>query len=189
VGGNAAVAEDLVQNVPTGHGGYFFCVTEKVKAAMVMVPVRAAPVVFSATGMVTVPLPLRVEPVVTVIHAALLTAVHVHPEVVVTVTGCSLAPELSIVRLVGPMAYTHSACVTVTVWPVTVRMPYRAGPVLFEAMLYEKVPSPMPLLPLATAIQDVLLVTDHSQPVAVITEMGLELTPEAEAEMLCCDNV
>ena len=89
----------------------------------------------------------------------------------------------------GAIAYTHSACVTVTVCPVTISVPFRAGPVLFGAMLYENVPSPVPLLPLTTAIQDAVLVTDHSQPAAVITEMGLELTPDADAEMLSCDNV
>ncbi len=49
-------------------------------------------------------------------------------------------------------------------------------------------PLPVPL-PLRTTIHDVPLVADHWQPAAVVTEIGLELTPEAETEMLCCDNV
>ena len=64
---------------------------------MVIVPIRAAAVVFSATVKVTVPFPLRVESLVTVIHAALLTAIHVQPDVVATFTGPPLPPELSIV--------------------------------------------------------------------------------------------
>ena len=170
-------------------GAYFFCDTVKVKPAMVIVPIRAVGVVFSATVKATVPLPLRVELSVTAIHGALLTAVHVQPDVVVTVTGPPFPPALSTVWLVGAMAYTHPACVTVTVWSATLSVPFRVGPVLFGAMPYEKVPLPVPLLPLTTTIQDALLLTDHSQPDAVATEMGLEFTPEAEAEMLSCDNV
>ena len=137
----------------------------------------------------TVPLPLPLEPLVTVIHGASLTAVHVQPDVVATFTGPPFPPALSMVWLGGPMAYTHPACVTVTVLSATVSVPFRVGPVLFGAMPYEKVPSPVPLPPLTTAIQDAPLLADHWQPTAVVTEMGLELTPEAEAEMLCCDNV
>jgi hypothetical protein len=160
----------------------------KVCPAIVSVPVRAPPS-FAATVKATVPLPcLPVEPLVTVIHRALLTAVHVQPDVVVTFTGPPFPPELSIVWLVGATAYMHPACVTVTVWPAAVSVPLRAGPVLFGAMLYEKVPSPVPLPPLTT-IQDAPLLADHWQPVAVVTEMELEFTPEAVAEMLCCDRV
>jgi hypothetical protein len=39
------------------------------------------------------------------------------------------------VWLMGEMAYTHPACVTLIVWPATVNVPFRVGPVLFEAML------------------------------------------------------
>jgi len=168
---------------------YFFCCdTVTVCPAIVSVPVRAAPL-FAATENVTVPLPLRLESLVTVIHGALLTAVHVQPDVVVTVTGSPFPPALPMVSLKGAMAYMHPACVTVTVCTTTVRVPLRAGPVLFGAMLYEKVPSPVPLLPLTTMIHDVSLLADHWQPVAVVTPMELELTPEAEAEMLCGINV
>ena len=51
---------------------------------MVTVPVRAAGVVFAATAKVTVPLALPPLPLRKVIQAALLTAVHAHPLVVVT---------------------------------------------------------------------------------------------------------
>ena len=166
---------------------YFFCCdTVKVCPAIVSVPMRA-PSAFAATVKVAIPLPLRNEPSM-VIHGTLLTAVHVQPDVVVTFTGPPSPPELSIVWLAGAMAYLHSACVTVMVWPAAISVPVRAGPVLFGAMLYVKVPSPVPLPPLTT-IQDAPLLADHWQPVAVVTEMGAELTPEAVVEMLCCDSV
>src|SRR5262245_21104935 len=114
---------------------YFFCCdTVKVCPAIVSVPMRAPPA-FAATVKTTVPFPLRVELSVTVIHWALLAAVHVQPDVVVTVTGPPFPPALSMVWLVGVMAYTHPACVTVTVWSATVSVPFRVGPVLFGAML------------------------------------------------------
>jgi hypothetical protein len=52
------------------------CVTVKARPAIVSVPVRSAPL-FAATLNVTEPLPVRVVPPdVTVIHDALLAAVH-----------------------------------------------------------------------------------------------------------------
>ena len=69
------------------------CVTVNVWPAMVSVPVRAGPV-FAATVKFTVPLPVPdVTPSVS--HAALLTAVHVHPAVVVTATGVPAPPPLA----------------------------------------------------------------------------------------------
>ncbi len=94
-----------------------------------------APPVFAATVKSTVPLPLPLEPLVKVIHWTSLTAVHVQPDVVVTVTCPPFPPALSTVWLAGEMAYTHPACVTLTVWPATINVPFRVGPVLFGAML------------------------------------------------------
>lgn len=47
--------------------------------AIVIAPVRRAPVLFAATEKLTVPLPLPLAPDVIVIHGALLTAVHAQP--------------------------------------------------------------------------------------------------------------
>ena len=55
--------------------------------AIVIVPVRALPLVLSVIWNVTVPLPEPVAPVTTVIHCAFDVAVQVQPAVVVTVTG------------------------------------------------------------------------------------------------------
>lgn len=61
------------------------CVTVKVRAAIVTVPVRSAPV-FAVRLRTTVPLPVPDAPEVTVIHGALLAAVHEHPSSVITLT-------------------------------------------------------------------------------------------------------
>src|SRR5207244_7607218 len=61
------------------------CVTVNVLPAIVSVPVREVPAVFAATLNVTLPLPEPDAPVVTVIHVALLTAVHAQPVGAVTV--------------------------------------------------------------------------------------------------------
>ena len=51
------------------------CVTEKVWPATLMLPVRAAPVLFAATVNATEPFPLPLAPDVTVIQASLRLAV------------------------------------------------------------------------------------------------------------------
>ena len=61
------------------------CVTVNVAPAIVSVPVRLEATVFAATVNVTEPLPEPVAPPVTVIHAALLAAVHAQPVPAVTV--------------------------------------------------------------------------------------------------------
>ena len=60
-------------------------VTVNVLPAIVSVPVRPVVDVFAADVKLTVPLPVPAAPAVTVIHAALLTAVHAHPVPAVTV--------------------------------------------------------------------------------------------------------
>ena len=59
--------------------------TVNVWPAMVIVPVRAAPVL-AATVKATVPLPLPLAPLVTVSHDAVLAAVHAQPVGLVTDT-------------------------------------------------------------------------------------------------------
>lgn len=55
--------------------------------AIVIVPVRAAPVVLASTVNSTVSPPDPLAPFVTVTQGALLTAVHAHPAPAVTVTA------------------------------------------------------------------------------------------------------
>ena len=78
-----------------------YWVTVKVWPAMVMVPVRAAPV-FAATVKLTDPGPVPLAPAVIVIHdGALLTAVHAHVAPVVTAIAVPAPPASAIAWLVG----------------------------------------------------------------------------------------
>jgi hypothetical protein len=65
--------------------------TKKVWPAMVMVLVRAAPLL-AATLKLTAPLPLPAAPLVTVIQGALLTAVQAQPVPAVTAIGVPAPP-------------------------------------------------------------------------------------------------
>ncbi len=62
------------------------CDTVNVRPAIVSVPVRVELPVLGATLKLTFPFPLPLAPEVTVIHDALLVAVHAQPEVVETWT-------------------------------------------------------------------------------------------------------
>ena len=76
-------------------------VTVNVRPAMVIVPVRAAPV-FAATVKLTDPGPVPVAPAVIVIHdGALLMAVHAHVPPAVTVIAVPAPPAAAIDSLVG----------------------------------------------------------------------------------------
>ena len=114
------------------HGGAAACVTVNVWPAIVSVPVRSAPV-FAAIVKSTDPLPVPLAPDVIVNHAALLTAVHAQPAVVVTVTVVPGPPAAPIDWLVGAIVYAQAggaaACVTVNVWPAIVSVPVRSAPV------------------------------------------------------------
>jgi hypothetical protein len=62
-----------------------------------------------------------------------------------------------------------------------VRVPVRGAPVL-ELMLNVTVPSPLPLVPRVTEIQDELLVANHSQRPGAVTPTELAFVPDAGAE-------
>jgi hypothetical protein len=75
--------------------------------AIVSVPVRLVPV-FAATPKVTVPFPVPAAPAVTVIHAALLTAVHTQPAGALTVVP-AVPPAAVSDWLAGEMVGAHGA--------------------------------------------------------------------------------
>ena len=77
--------------------------TAKVCPAIVSVPFRSSSSRFSATLNVTDPLPLPLAPEVTVIHDALLVAVHPHPLGAETDTPIPPPPDASNVTLEGEM--------------------------------------------------------------------------------------
>jgi len=76
------------------------CVMVKVEPAIVSVPARLVVPVWAATLNATVPDPVPAAPAVTVIHAALLTAVHTHPAPALTVVLPG-PPAAGIDRLAG----------------------------------------------------------------------------------------
>jgi len=124
-----------------------------------------------ATANPTVPFPLPVEPDVTVIHGALLLAVHVHPVAVVTFEVPD-PPSAGTVWLDGAIEYVQGAetptCVTVNVCPAMVSVPVRSAPV-FASTVNATGPFPLPVAPDVTAIHGALLVAVHVQPAAVVT--------------------
>ena len=63
----------------------------------------------AATLYETVPLPLPLAPAVTVIHAALLVAVHAQPAPAVTVTVPLVATDVLSVAAEGRIVYEHGA--------------------------------------------------------------------------------
>jgi hypothetical protein len=141
--------------------------TVNVWPAIVSAPDREGPV-FAATLNCTVPSPLPVAPAVTVIHAALLDAVHAHPAAVRTVTVPVLVPlptdceERSIVKLHPAVWVTVNRC------PSTRSVPVRDGP-SHALTLKATVPGPVPDCPEISAIHGTSLCADHVQPSAVLT--------------------
>ena len=80
---------------------------------------------------------------------------------------------------VGLIVKVHpDACVTVNVWPATVKVPVRNGPVL-AAMEKFVVPGPFPDAPLVIVRNDgALLVAVHVQPAVVETAVLPVVAPE-----------
>ena len=136
---------------------------------MVSDPSRLHVVVLAATANVTVPFPVPVAPLVTVIQALLLTAVHGQPVAAVTVLLPVLAAAVND-WLVGDTEDEHDvpACVTVNVAPAIVSVPVRLAAV-FAATLNDTDPLPVPVAPLVTVIQALLLTAVHGHPDVALT--------------------
>jgi hypothetical protein len=143
----------------------------------VIVPVLAGPVL-AWTEYETVPPPFPFAPDVTLIHESLLTAVQVHPAVVVT-SKFPFPPAAEILELVGAKTKLQPlAWLIVKVWPPAVIEPFLAGPV-FASTLYETEPLPFPFAPDVTCIQGSLVAAVHVQPSPVVT-LKLPAPPPAE---------
>jgi hypothetical protein len=121
------------------------------------------------------------------IHGTLLTAVQLQPVLDVTVMAVPGPPKADIGCEVGLTEYEQGAgacaCVTVNVWPATVRVPVRGAPVL-AATVKPTLPLPEPLAPDVTVIQDALLVAVHVHPAVVVTAMGDPLPPPDGSDWL-----
>ena len=90
---------------------------------------RALPVALAGALKATVAFPVPLAPLVIVIQATLLLAVQAQllPPPVTITSVLELPPTAGIDRVVGerPNVQDEPDCVTVTVWPATVRVPVR----------------------------------------------------------------
>jgi len=112
-------------------------VTVKVLPPMVNVPVREVVALLALTLYPTEPLPLPLAPDVTVIHEALLVAVHAHPAPAVTFTVPVAATDVVKLDAVGRIVKEQGApgWVTVNVLPPTVIVPVCVAALVFAATL------------------------------------------------------
>ena len=116
----------------------------------------------------------------TVIQLTLLTTVHVHALVVVTV-ALPGPPPLVTVNEVGVTEKLQAPpCDTVKVRPAIVNVPVRPVVAVLAATLKFTVPLPDPLAPDVTVIQVALLTAVHPQPVPAVTFV-LPVPPAATA--------
>ena len=123
---------------------------------------------FAATATWTVPSPVPAAPEDTVIHAALLVAVHLHPLAAVTamVTGPPAAGTFCCAG--AAVNEQDSDWLIVNVCPAIVIVPDRGAPV-WAAAVNDTVPLPVPLFPPVTVIQSALLAAVHAQDAEVVT--------------------
>jgi hypothetical protein len=125
----------------------------------------------------TVPLPEPLAPEVTEIHETLLLAVQVQPAPAVTDT-VPLPPDAGTDCVSGAIANEQPLpWVTVTVWPATVSVPDRFGPVA-AATANVTVPDPLPLAPEVIVIHGCALEAVHAQPAPPLT-FTVRVPPEA----------
>ena len=102
------------------------CDTVKVCPAIVSVPVRVDELGFAATEKSTDPSPLPLDPLLIVIQALPLAASHEQPAPAgpVAVYGAT-GRNNRLTRRRNGYAHAAPACVTLNVWPPTVRVPVR----------------------------------------------------------------
>ena len=150
--------------------------------AISSVPLRVCPAGLAATENETVPLPFPLAPLVILIQLALLVADHGHPAS--EVTSVEWVPPLAAVdALVDETENVHPApaCVTVNVRPAIVIVPVRDEVVPFAVVLKPTLAEPLPVAPLLTVSQPVLLIAVQLHPVGAVTlvEPLLAVAPTA----------
>ena len=158
------------------------CVTVNVRPATVSVPMRWTPLGFAATLKLVVPPPLPLAPDVIVSQLLLLlVAFQVHPARAVTDVDPVPPVAASVGLLTGKIENVQGAptCVTVKVWPATVKVPVRGEPIGLGPTLKFVVPSPDPLAPDVMVSHPALLVAVQEQPVGMSTDVDPVL-PVAE---------
>jgi hypothetical protein len=151
-----------------GGGGVADCVIVNVRPATVSVPDRSAPL-FATTVNVTVESPLPFV-VLSVIHGALLAAVHAQLACAASIRSVPLPPEAPKFcdEEVTVNVHGSAACVIVNVCPAIVSVPVRSDPGLAPI---ENATAPLPMLdaPEVTVIQLAFDVAVHAQPLAADT--------------------
>jgi len=137
---------------------------------MVSAALRELVDVFAATLNDTVPGPVPLAPAVAVSHPALLVVVQAHPAGAVTVSEPVPAAAVND-WLAAEMVKVHGApaCVTVTVWPATVRVAVRAVCPVFAVAANVRVPVPVALPPAVTVNQLALLEEVQAHPDGAVT--------------------
>lgn len=125
----------------------------------------------AAAVKLTVAGPLPLAALLTFSHpVALLAAVHAHPVSVASVVD-PLPPPATTAWLVGARLKVQAAaaCDTVKVCVAIVSVPDRVDAFGLAATLNAVEPLPLPLAPLVTVIQLVLLEPDHGHPAGAVT--------------------
>jgi hypothetical protein len=142
------------------------------RPAIATVPVRWAAAGLAAMVMLTVPLPVPLAPAVTVIHAALLAAVHAQPEAEVTLTLVDSPAAIAVLAagLIAKVQASTPPCVTVKVRPAIVMVPVRAAVAALAAAAYPTEPGPVPDPPEVTVSQLAFEAAVQAQPVPAVTE-------------------
>ena len=127
-------------------------------------PSRASPP-FGRTFSVTVPLPEPLDPAVTVIHDAVLSAVHPHAGELASTAMPIGPPAAGLVAAAGVTVNRHGAasCVMSAVASFTVTMPWRGVGSTFVSTRYDNAASPWPLADDISEIHDVAVDADHVQ--------------------------
>lgn len=156
--------------------------TVNVCPATVAVPLRCGPLLAAALKL-TVPLPLPAPLELSVSQGACgeMEVDQAQPAAVATAVPTP-PPDAATDWEVGVMAKVQpDAWLTVKVWPATVSVPVRAGPVLAPTVKFTG-PLPVPE-PLLSVIHGSLLVTFHPQPEPAVTAV-LPVPPAAPID---CD--
>jgi hypothetical protein len=160
------------------------CVTVTVCPPIVTLPLRLAVVAFAAMVSVTDPLPVPLAGD-TVIHAALLVALHPQPVALAVTPIVLVPPPLAAETVAGdtPMVQVMPAWVMVNAWPAIVTVPVRELVVVFAPAVTVTDPPPMPLAADTVSQAALLVVVQPQSPALAVTATPV-VPPAAAMEAL-----
>ena len=153
---------------------------------MVRVPTRCTPKL-AVTANVTVPLPVPLDAplMLSPPPGKFAVTLAVHPQLAllaVMATGYESAFFGTVCPVGGLRVKLHpSACVTVNVWPATVSVPVRRGPVLAATVKFTA-PLPVPVAGVTPVIQGALLAAVHEHPDVAATAIAVPAPPAAATD-------